>query len=379
MTTMNTWLNANLGDFIKNLRSNQPKPVVVIVDDETGILNALKRLLRKENYELVTYANPQEALEYITQHAVHAVISDMRMPIMTGAELLTQIYLKQPKTQRLLMTGYADFNSTISAINQGKIHGYIAKPWVDHDFIETIAQCVERFRLVQERDQLLGLVNQQNQQLKRYAEQREAELSQTSQFLDHEHDESEADHHIHIEQWHQWQAAACPALADHAQQVRQFADQFAERIELPHGLRIQLGWAAVLHDLGRLLIPHQHPDSPEFCVYANMPLPQRQLFHHHIDSTLTLFAQCEWLNPALEMIRYHHTAYETMVTKIESSDLQMASSILALCEDIDELHRGWKIPTALSYAEIRVRLSHNTQQYHPRLCHLLPEILQPLN
>jgi hypothetical protein len=68
-----------------------------------------------------------------------------------------------------------------------------------------------------------------------------------------------------------------------------------------------------------------------------------------------------------------------MVTKIESSDLQLASSILALCEDIDELHRGWKIPTALSYAEIRVRLSHNTQQYHPHLCHLLPEILQPLN
>ena len=102
---------------------------VLFVDDEVSILNTLKRLLRNEEYNLLTAASAQEGLELLSQQPVDIVISDMRMPGVSGTEFLEKVKDKYPAIKRMIMSGYADLESVVSAINQGNISQFISKPW----------------------------------------------------------------------------------------------------------------------------------------------------------------------------------------------------------------------------------------------------------
>ncbi|WP_338518968.1 response regulator [Alteromonas gracilis] len=100
---------------------------VLFVDDEPNILRAIKRALFTMDITLLLAESGAQALELLEQHHVHVVISDMKMPQMSGAELLEQVAIKYPETFRVVLTGYADIESTIKAVNQGKIHRVYAK------------------------------------------------------------------------------------------------------------------------------------------------------------------------------------------------------------------------------------------------------------
>ncbi|WP_246751347.1 response regulator, partial [Vibrio cholerae] len=101
---------------------------VLLLDDENDILKALNRVLRMD-YNVVTFDNGADALEYLQENPIHIIISDMRMPEMDGADFLAKAREMQPDTVRLLLTGYADIQSTVRAVNAGGIHTYISKPW----------------------------------------------------------------------------------------------------------------------------------------------------------------------------------------------------------------------------------------------------------
>lgn len=107
------------------------KPIVLIVDDEESILNALKRSLGKIGVEIVTASTAADALYILENTDVNLIISDMRMPDMDGAELLSLVAKDSPDTIRFLLSGHSDMESTIRAINEGHIHQYLTKPWDD--------------------------------------------------------------------------------------------------------------------------------------------------------------------------------------------------------------------------------------------------------
>ncbi|MFT5542550.1 MAG: response regulator RpfG family c-di-GMP phosphodiesterase [Glaciecola sp.] len=113
---------------------------VLCVDDEINILKSLKRLLYKQDYQLLLAESGALALELMQQHDVHLIISDMKMPAMSGAQLLEKVATSYPDTYRIMLTGYSDMESTIDAINKGKIHRYLQKPWDNQEVINAIAE-----------------------------------------------------------------------------------------------------------------------------------------------------------------------------------------------------------------------------------------------
>ena len=119
------------------------QPVLLFVDDEDNILNALRRLFHPLNYKIFTAGSGAEALALLEHEPVDLIISDMRMPQMNGVELLEQVRAKWPNTQRIMLTGYSDIESTIAAINRGEISRYITKPWESHDIILVVRQVLE--------------------------------------------------------------------------------------------------------------------------------------------------------------------------------------------------------------------------------------------
>ncbi|CAD2224062.1 Response regulator [Pseudoalteromonas sp. 3J6] len=145
---------------------NQQPPSILCLDDEANVLKSLVRLLRQYKFDVSVSTNGQDALEKMQSKEFDVVISDMRMPHMSGAEFLAKARKLAPDSQRILLTGFSDLESTISAVNEGGIHAYVQKPWQNDHLVSVIQSGVEKFRLKKQNEILQQHVKSQNQQLK---------------------------------------------------------------------------------------------------------------------------------------------------------------------------------------------------------------------
>lgn len=110
---------------------------ILYVDDEVNNLISFKALFRLK-YNVFTAERGKEAVKILDAHDIHIIITDQRMPEMTGVELLESLVESHPDPIRILLTGYADLNAVIDAINKGKIFHYLSKPWNEKELDQTI-------------------------------------------------------------------------------------------------------------------------------------------------------------------------------------------------------------------------------------------------
>jgi len=131
-----------------------PKPPILLVDDEPEILFSLRGLLRRE-FDLHTAQGGAEALEVLRRQPVHVIMSDQRMPGMTGVELLRRARAECPEAIRIIFTGYADIKAVVDAINEGQIYRYLTKPWDPDELVALLHQGCDHYQQTAERKQLL--------------------------------------------------------------------------------------------------------------------------------------------------------------------------------------------------------------------------------
>ena len=134
---------------------------ILIVDDEENVCHALRRSLRKEGYELFFGHEPAEGLELLKKQPVDMVISDHLMPNMTGLEFLKIVRDRYPDVMRLILTGHADMQTAIDAINLGAIYRFLTKPWDDADLKITLFLAFEQQDLELENRKLVSMVRRQ--------------------------------------------------------------------------------------------------------------------------------------------------------------------------------------------------------------------------
>ena len=114
---------------------------ILVVDDEERILSALRSLFRTR-YHVFTTTDGNKALDFLKRHQIHVVISDQRMPIMPGVELLRQAREISPNSVRILLTGYSDLASIVGSINDGEVYRFISKPWDNQDLTRVVSEAV---------------------------------------------------------------------------------------------------------------------------------------------------------------------------------------------------------------------------------------------
>ncbi len=151
---------------------------VLFVDDEENVLKSLKRLFLDEDIEILTASSGKEGLDLLKGNEVSVIVSDQRMPEMTGVEFLEKTTRISPNSVRILLTGYADINAVVSAINKGGVYRYIAKPWNDSDLMIAVLNAAERYRLVKENRRLTELTKKQNEELKKWGAELELYVQQ---------------------------------------------------------------------------------------------------------------------------------------------------------------------------------------------------------
>ena len=141
-------------------------PVILIVDDEEMVATALRSFLELEtSYRILTFTSPIEALDMAEDEAVNVVIADFMMPEMDGITFLRQLREKQPEATRILLTGYADKENAIRAINEAGLYYYLEKPWSNDHLKLVIRNGVERSTLFNELDSRVRALEGAHQEL----------------------------------------------------------------------------------------------------------------------------------------------------------------------------------------------------------------------
>ncbi len=135
------------------LMEETAKITVLYVDDEVNNLNSFKASFRRV-FQVLTADSAATAIKLLSENEVHVIVSDQRMPEMTGIQFLESIISDHPDPIRMLLTGYADINAVIDAINKGQVYKYFSKPWNEEELKVNIEKAYELYRLKKDNEEL---------------------------------------------------------------------------------------------------------------------------------------------------------------------------------------------------------------------------------
>lgn len=158
---------------------------LLLVDDDEAIGAALNRLLRKEGYNILCARSGQEGLELLARNEVQVIVSDQRMPGMSGVEFLSRAKELFPKTVRIILSGYADLDSVTDAINRGAIYKFLTKPWDNETLCANVLEAFRHYELVQQRKHLAVEIQEANTTLASLSLELSKLLAQKESQIEH--------------------------------------------------------------------------------------------------------------------------------------------------------------------------------------------------
>lgn len=139
---------------------------LLLVDDEPNILKSLNRVFRREGYTIFTANSGLEGIELLNQHDIAVILSDQRMPSMSGTEFLKKAKEIRPNSVRIVLSGFTDIESITTAINEGSIFKFLTKPWDDDQLKANIREAFELHSLKEKNEQLNREISEKNKALK---------------------------------------------------------------------------------------------------------------------------------------------------------------------------------------------------------------------
>jgi EAL domain-containing protein (putative c-di-GMP-specific phosphodiesterase class I)/FixJ family two-component response regulator/GGDEF domain-containing protein len=177
---METWLAKPLSALPK---SHQGKRTLLLLDDEPNILSSLRRLLRRDGYNILTANTASEAFELLAKNEVAVIVSDQRMPEMSGTEFLSRVKELHPRTVRMVLSGYTELQSVTEAINQGAIYKFLTKPWDDDNLRANIEEAFRRLEMEEQNERLHREVGEANAALSQLNRELEARVEERTQRI----------------------------------------------------------------------------------------------------------------------------------------------------------------------------------------------------
>ncbi|MHA1973127.1 MAG: response regulator [Candidatus Hodarchaeales archaeon] len=156
---------------------------ILLVDDEEHILRSLQRAFLDTDYEVKTALSGYEGLQLVKKEEFAVVVSDYRMPELNGIEFLKLVHDDSPDTTRMILTGYANMEVIIAAINEGHIYKFILKPWKGEELRLDVRKGVEYYEMKKEQLKLMETIQEQNRQLKEYSENLEEKLDEKTKEI----------------------------------------------------------------------------------------------------------------------------------------------------------------------------------------------------
>ncbi|MFL1517070.1 HD domain-containing phosphohydrolase [Pseudomonas prosekii] len=321
------------------------RPTVLLVDDEESILNSLRRLLRGQPYQVLLASGGAQALEIMAQQRIDLVMTDARMPNMDGATLLAHIHDLYPNTTRILLTGYADLPTIIKAINDGQIHRYISKPWNDDEMLLTLRQVLQHQHSERERQRLVQLTRQQNEQLKtlnstleKHVAARTAELQQTADMLDLAYEELKHSYVTGTEVFSLLANLRLPPAKQTNRQIIELVRVYCKLHGLDEGTSRDLTMAAALYNIGKLSWTDSMMTTPSDMLHHL----DRDRYREYPKQSESLLMTLDPMKDAARLILHHQERWDGngFPDRLKGEAIPLGARLLKLAVDFIELQRG---------------------------------------
>jgi response regulator RpfG family c-di-GMP phosphodiesterase len=317
---------------------------LLIVDDETANLRLLERLFSKD-FQCLTASSGPEAIRLLEQHDIAILITDQRMPNMSGIELLKQTARLRPHMVRILLTGYTDVEALVEALNSGLVYMYITKPWNNEDLKLRVSRACAHY-LNNKKRQALADANQRL--LLRLNEIKLGIVTALSEML-------------RIRDKH---------ASAHALRVRNYALMIAAKIGVSEEQEEELSIAALLHDLGRIDISHNGAASTRVS-----PIEQTLVQAHFECEARLLHAIPELANVA-EIISCYRENYDGTGTPrgLRAEQIPVLCRVLRLADEYDQM----VLPNAsapMTHDEaMRFLTQRSGKQFDPMVIEILSQL-----
>ena len=351
----------------ENQDTDQPK--ILFVDDEEAILSTLKRFARKRKWDADTANSGIEALLMAEKKQYDMIVSDMRMPQMTGADLLLEMKNRHPQVLRVLLTGYSDISALERVVNESKIFNYITKPWNEFVLQDVIENGIKYVRSERERKRLEDLTQLQNKKLSRFALLLDKQLKESSMetkqalslleiqenVLKERKIENEQALALLANQEVMMRRAALDSLSivtqildwkeGREQGVTRFVEEYGQKIAKE--LRMnqhdteQLRIASMLHRVGLLGLPDELRTRPIFTFDKE----ERLLFERHPIWAEMALSSSPQLGPIGRIIR-HHQEYvngKGYPDQLCDKEIPIESKIICLLGDFIDAFNGRRV------------------------------------
>lgn len=268
---------------------------VLFVDDEEHILNAVERVFADEKVRMLSANSAEEALKLIKRGNVAVLISDNLMPGMSGVDLLSKTKELSPDTMRVLMTAHADLPTAIDAINRSEIFRFITKPWEDRELIQTVAESINRYRVVRS--------------LKEADEGSLLSLAQTIELKDR-------------------------YTRGHCNRVARYALMIADELHLSEEMKKEIKYGSWLHDIGKIGVPetilnHKGPlNDKDYAIVKKHPAWGADVAN-----------QSQLSKVVVNIILHHHERFdgEGYPSGLMGKDIPLEARIVAVADVYDAI------------------------------------------
>ncbi len=346
---------------------------ILCVDDDEIVLRSLSRLLKSQQYSVITSTDPLSALEQVKQHDFAVIISDMRMPQMDGAEFFSQTKSLAPDSQRILVTGFADIDTTLDAINKGQIHGFIQKPWQNNLLLSTISDSIEKYQLKKQNQQLQSQIAKQNEELKELnnsleqrVEKRTKQIKQVLKQLEIANAHEVNEHRSTVELLYNF-INANPYLDGHkAQNIANTCNLIAKQLNLPDKHVEMASMAGYLAQIGLLAMDPELYKKP----LHELTEQQRKTFYTHPSTAQLMLMPATHLHDVSEAIyhQYEHFNGNGLPKGIKGNDIPLAAMILAVARDYwDHYEQSALEPSQRYQYALECVSRYSGNYYHPKI------------
>jgi len=278
---------------------------VLFVDDEVNILKAIQRLLRHEPMNVLTASRPHEALELLDRTDAQVVVSDQRMPDMSGVDLLSNIRDRHSDMVRMMLTGYTEMNIAVEAINRGEIFRLITKPWNDDELKATLRQAFDHYDLKREIKRLNQVTREQNFKLQDMNKNLEGNVRDRTRQLDDKNRELRTAYIQTISALAEAIDAKDSYTRGHSERVAIYASRIAREMNLDKELIERVYFAGLLHDVGKIGIPDAIITKPD-----KLSDEEYEEIKKHPEIGAKILEPVEFLNQIVPCVRHHHEWYD---------------------------------------------------------------------
>ncbi len=328
----------------------QAPPIQVLcVDDEPNILSALQRLFRGHGMAVRTASSGAAAIAMLAESPADVVISDMTMPVMSGAQFFQQVRTHWPHAVRFLLTGQADAAAIMDAVNDGEVSRYVSKPWDDEQLVNLVRTAVEQVKRDREKVNIAALALRRAEELKALNDNLEQDGSPGKSGSNEVNERLKNNFVVSLKIFSSLIEIRRTRMAGHSRRVADLARKIAIRLGLEAALVQEVFVAGLLHEVGKLGFSDELLDTP----VSNMKPWQLQEYRAHPTRAEQLLMPLQDLRGAAGSIGAQLERFDGggHPNHLRGRAILIGARILAICADYHNLQIGVLAPRVLKQRE----------------------------